>query len=144
MKPTKKKKNTYVIKQPVLGGYSAFELCQSTPLAVVTINGKPVDNKSGWLTSLDFPNPAAVNMVKSFGKLKPIMGEKLASTIIEYLDKETGEPVAMLFPTNEVMTRGDLADFLKCLNHKTRQDFFRQIKIRDNLLYKVIEKQNQK
>lgn len=144
MKPTKKKKNTYVIKQPVLGGDSAFELCQSTPLVVVEINGKPVENKSGWLTSLDFPNPAAVNMVKSFEKLKPIMGEKMASTIIEYLDKETGEPVAMLFPTNEVMTRGDLADFLKCLNHKTRQDFFRQIKIRDNLLYKVIEKQNQK
>ncbi len=144
MKPTKKKKNTYVIKQPVLGGYSTFELCQSTPLAVVTINGKPVDNKSGWLTSLDFPNPAATNMVKSFKELKPIMGERMASTIIEYLDKETGEPVAMLFPTNEVMTRGDLADFLKCLNHKTRQDFFRQIQIRERLLNNLKDKQNQK
>lgn len=141
MKPTKKKKNTYVIKQPVLDGYSAFELCQSTPLAVVTINGKPVDNKSGWLTSLDFPNPAAANMVKSFEKLKPIMGERLASTIIEYLDKETGEPVAMLFPTNEIMCKTGKEELKKYLNHKTRQDLRRQTQIREKFLNKLTTNQ---
>lgn len=143
MKPTKKRKNTYVIQQNVFVGYSVFELCQSTPLAVVEINGKSLEQKTGWLNSLDFPNPGAIDMIKSFKVLEPVMGKKLASTIVEYLDKETGEPVAMLFPTNDIMYREDLPDFLNRLNHMSRKDLHYQMMKRARYL-NLLQKNKQK
>ena len=140
---TKKKKNTYVVKiSAVMANLSAFELCDSTPMAVVTINGKPVQNASGaWMHCTPFPNPAASNMAKAFSKLEPLMGEKMASTIIEYLDKDTNDPVALLFPTNEIMCRNDLVDFMKRLNHASRHDLNRQMQIRERMMHQALTKQ---
>ena len=84
-------------------------------------------------------------MVGVFDKLEPVMGTRLASTIVEYLDKETNEPVAMLFPTNEIMYREDAShDFTSRLNHATRQDLKRQMSVREKYLKKLAENQNQK
>ena len=137
-----KKKNTYIVQQSVLGGYSVFELCRNTPLAIVEINGKTLEKGTGWLCSKNFPNPAAANMAKNFKTLKPIMGEMLASTIIEYLDKTTNEPIILVFPTNEVMCCGDLNDCIKRLNHQTRQDYHRQMRIREKYIRKILEKEH--
>ena len=65
MKPTKKRKNTYVIQQNVFGGYSVFELCQSTPLAVVEINGKSLEQKTGWLNR-HLRNSAALKLINGW------------------------------------------------------------------------------
>lgn len=145
MKPTKKKKNTYVITTSILGNLSLFGGCKSTPLVVVELNGKKMNQGTGWHSGTEFPNPAASNMVSVFDKLQPVMGTKLASTIIEYLDKETHEPVAMLFPTNEIMYRTDAGEnFMSRLNHASRQDLKRQMTVRERFLQKVVENQKQK
>lgn len=137
---TKKRKNTYVVKlKDVMADLNAFELCEKTPLAVVTLNGKPVQNAGTWMQCNQFPNPGAAHMISAFPELHPIMGEKMASTIIEYLDKDTSEPVAMLFPTNEIMCRDDLPDFTQRMNHASRQDLYRQMKIRDRILRQIME-----
>lgn len=144
MRETKKKKNTYVVHFSALNNLEVFEYCDTTPMRVVTVNGKSVQNISGWASMTQFPNPGAHNMVTAFKKLQPIMGEKLASTIVEYLDKDTYEPVAMLFPTNEIMCRTDVVDFMKRLNHASRKDLNRQIQIRDRMMRKMLENNKQK
>lgn len=145
MKPTKKKKNTYVIKYSVLADLTLFSDCPTTPLPVVSLNGKSVNNGGGWNSCTEFPNPAATDMIRKFDVLKPIMGEKLACTVVEYLDKSTDEPVAILFPTNVLMYREDFGTgFMRHLNHATRQDLKRQMSIRERLLSKLAENQNQK
>ncbi len=141
---TKKKKNTYVVKFSAFANLDLFEHCEYTPLTVVNVNGRPVKNMAGWIKATPFPNPCAHNMVSAYPKLKPIMGEKMACTIIEYLDKDTYEPVAMLFPTNEIICRTDLVDFMTRLNHATRRDLNRQIQIRDRIINKYQEQQKQK
>ena len=139
VKKTKKRKNTYVVK--INSTNELFELASETPLPIITLNGQPVADNSGWIKCESFPNPAAHNMVVSFPKLEPIMGEKLASTIIEYLDKDSNAPVAMLFPTNELIYRADLKNILSRLNAASRQDLKRQMQIRERILKQSIEKQ---
>ena len=152
-RPTRKKKNTYVVSlSNILGDLSVFE---ETPLAVVTLNGETVQNNTDWLKAIKFPNPGAKYMYQSHGRLSIIMGEKLASTIVEYLDKKTGEPILTLFPqnwlffnnskktavvwvekdgndtvfrfsANNTLTEQDIAEFDK-LNHASKQDLFAQV-----------------
>ena len=83
----KKDKNTYVVKIP--GSAFYYETQRSTPFIIETINGEPVVGQTNGLMRLDFPNPAAYKMACSFKIFKPVMGEKLARTIVEYLDKDT-------------------------------------------------------
>ena len=99
---THKKKNTYIVKvNNLMADTSAFGMCQNTPLPVIVQNGQRVQNGTGaWMRGTNFPNPAAASMQAEFDVLKPVMGEKLASMIIEYLDKDTGRPVLTLFPTS--------------------------------------------
>ena len=105
MKSTKKKKNTYVVNlDTTLCPLELFCLCKNTPMAVVTLNGEKLQENTNWNGSMLFPNPPATTMVNMYKQLKPIMGKKLASTIIEYHDKETKEPITFLFPTNEIST----------------------------------------
>lgn len=75
----------------------------------------------------------ATSQYKDFA---PIMG-KLAQTIIEYLDKDTNETVAILFPTNEIMCREDYPDFEKRLNHASRKDLQYQMKLREKYLKRI-------
>ena len=70
------------------------------------------------------------------------MGEKLARTIVEYLDKDTRETVALLFPTNRVVHNPMDPDFISRMNHATRRDFKRQMAIRQQFIDKINENQH--
>ena len=156
-KPTHKKKNTYIVQlTDMLVDFDAFSRCQNTIMHVATLNGKAMQPEGGWLRCAEFPNPCATIMTENFRKYKPIMGEKLASTIVEYLDKETGEPVLSLFPQNQVhfhktgingfvkitqeqdniclwLPRGTEQEPMR-LNHASRQDLFQQVMLRQDKL----------
>lgn len=141
-KMQKKKKNTYVIDCSNFD-YLIFSEQPTTPLIVLEKNGKPISSpdESKITPSIPFPNPCAYEMTSKYKEFKPIMG-KLAQTIVEYLDKDTNESIAILFPSNEIMYRKDYPDFKKRLNHASRQDLKKQLEIRQNFLEKL--KQNQK
>lgn len=139
---THKKKNTYIVKvNNLMADTSAFGMCKNTPLPVVVLNGQRVQNGTGaWMRGTNFPNPAAASMQAEFDVLKPVMGEKLASMIIEYLDKDTGRPVLTLFPTSAYVHDGyDEKDYMAHLNHASRQDLTHQLKIREQLIDKLIK-----
>ena len=98
-----KKKNTYIVcVKNLMADLSMHASCSTTPIAVITLNGKQVQNTGDWMNGTMFPNPMAANMQKVFKKLSPVMGETMASTIVEYLDKYNGKPVLTLFPQNAV------------------------------------------
>lgn len=136
----KKDKNTYVVKIP--GSAFYYKSQRSTPFIIETINGEPVVGQTNGLMRLDFPNPAAYKMACSFKIFKPVMGEKLARTIVEYLDKDTRETVALLFPTNRVVHNPMDPDFISRMNHATRRDFKRQMAIRQKFIDKINENQH--
>ena len=158
-KPTHKKKNTYIVQlSNVLASFNAFAACQETPLPVIILNGEQIQKPGDWMASKQFPNPCATKMAHDFKYCKPIMGEKIASTIVEYLDKETNEPAVTLFPQNQTyFHKSGISDIIKVtkqgeniniwfargaeidlarLNHASRQDFINQVLLRNNLLQK--------
>ena len=63
--------------------------------------------------------------------------KQTASTIIEYLDKETNQPVALLFPHGLHIKDGFEEKYMDCLNHATRRDLAKQINIRKNLIERL-------
>ena len=137
-KQTHKKKNTYKIEMSTpLYNPAMFQLCETTPMPVDQKNGTEI-SRDGWRTCALFPTYGAQKMIQMYKYTQPVMGD-LARTIVEYLDKESGEPVAYLFPT-ELYCAADLSR----LNHASRQDLMRQQRIRENLLKKLNEMQNQK
>jgi len=138
---TRKKKNTYIVNvNNLMADMSAFGMCKNTPLPVVVMNGQRMQNGAGaWMRGTNFPNPAAALMQAEFDSLEPVMGEKIASMIIEYLDKDTGRPVLTLFPTSAYVHDGYEKDYMAHLNHASRQDLTNQIKIREQLIDKLIK-----
>ena len=138
---THKKKNTYIVRvNNLMADMSAFGMCKNTPLPIVVLNGQRVQNGAGaWWRGTLFPNPAAALMQAEFDSLAPVMGNKMASTIIEYLDKDTGRPVLTLFPTSAYVHDGYEQDYMSHLNHASRQDLTHQIKIREQLIDKMIK-----
>ncbi len=143
-KPTKKKKNTVVIRFSPLYDATLFEGCQSTPLAVVKRNGVQVQNETGWMSCTNFPNPCAFNMAAEYKSLAPVMGP-LSRTITQYLDKDTGQPVLMLFPTTDVyIYDGYETDYLQHLNHASRRDFYNQVNKLSKLIDMALARQMQR
>ena len=132
---TSKKKNTYIIQlEKLFAQPELFDLCQSTPLIVVRKNGAETQNaRCGFMSATAFPNPGASEMVAKFKALKPVMQET-ASTIIEYLDKETGAPVIQLFPTHIQIFEGFADNWYERLNHASRRDFDFQLAKRNKAL----------
>ena len=101
-------------------------------LSKCTINGTKQETRTGRLPAQQFPIPCANRAVLKFTKTKEAMGETLASTIIEYLDKYTLEPVAYIFPDEVYICDGYKEEknkmyFLDRLNHATKRDFIREI-----------------
>lgn len=139
MKNSKKLKTTYVcqIKNTMMSP-GVFSLCKTTPMPVVIVNGEQIQNTSGYISSQRFPNPGANNMTIHFKDLEPIMGERLASTIVEYLDKTTKEPIICLYPTNDIAFKGTSFEAaVERLNHATRRDLKRQIEKREPYVKKM-------
>lgn len=135
VKQMPKKKNTYSIKFSHLINYEDFLYCLNTPLVVITKNGHPI-KQTGWDTAQSFPNPGAVRMGVNFELLRSVMGKKMATTIIEYLDKETNKPVVTLFPTYIHIHPEYTNGYLKHLNHASRKDLNYQIQLRFKALQK--------
>ena len=122
----KKKKNVYNVKvKGLLLDWRVFEEKDKMPLTVVSINGKKVEERS-WNETVMFENPVAFETIRNFEQNIEIFGEKLASTIIVYNDKDTGEPVITLNPMLGV-SHNDINVDIKRLNHEGRKDFFRQV-----------------
>ena len=129
-------KNTYTITSSVLTDLTLFELCQETPLPVITINGKEQNQSSGFVSCKNFPNPCATSMAAKYKINTEVFGQKIAKTIIEYLDKETNQPVVLVFPNMMHVFDGFEENYLERLNHATRRDLLAQIKLRENLIAK--------
>lgn len=135
-----KKKNTYSIKISHMVNYAMFELCKKTPLVIAKKNGTEIKHTSTWDVATEFPNPNALVMGMHFKLLKDQIGERLATTIIEYLDKETNKPVISLFPTGAHIHDGYKNDYEQHLNHASRKDLAYQIMLRRQ----AFEKANQR
>lgn len=133
-KPTKKMKNTYIVHLNTMTMPGAHELCQSTPLPVIKINGVETENAHcGFMSCTNFPNPGASTIEKLYfyaPEWRIIMGKKITTTIIEYMDKQSEKPVLMLFPNGKVQSLVDNEDANKVigtrLNHASRRDFMYQ------------------
>lgn len=140
-----KHKNTYIVKiDGIMANLQAFAMCDHTPLPVVTFNGAPVkQNAGGWMNSVRFPNPGASYMQSEYNSIVPHFGEKLASTIVEYLDKDNGAPVAYLYPTIIAICDGYDETYEKHLNHATRRDLANQITKR-RIAWSKMNLQNQR
>jgi hypothetical protein len=67
------------------------------------------------------------------------MGEKIASTIIEYLDKETNEPVVQLYPSSYYVFNDD-ENFLNRLNHASKRNFQRELEKRLKIVNASVQK----
>lgn len=131
--PTKKLKNTYVVTFDTLMDERVWQLCPTSKLAVVKIDGESVADKGGFRSLTDFPNPFAYRMVCAYKDLAPVMGKDLAGTIVVYGDKTDKETACvMLFPNNEVAVYGK--DGLKRLNHASRRDLKYQMTKRQKYL----------
>lgn len=138
--PTHKKKNTYIVKvNNLMADTSVFELCKYTPLPVTVLNGKDVQKPHNiWMGATKFPNPGAVCMQSEFKTIAPVMGPKIASTVIEYLDKANNRPVLTLFPTSAYVHDGYENDYMSHLNHASRRDLAHQIKIREQMMNQIL------
>jgi hypothetical protein len=62
------------------------------------------------------------------------MGPKIATTIIEYLDKETNKPVVQLYPESIYIYPEYGAEYKSHLNHATRRDLNKEIEKRMRLI----------
>lgn len=139
--PTRKKKITYTIKYSLFRAPCLWEWCKETPLYAETINGQPQKKEGLCVTLTNFPNPGAYYMAAERDTLPQIMGKKMATTIIEYLDKETNKPVATVFPTTVHIHDGYTpTDYKQHLNHASRKDFDYQLMIRRQALEKAKQK----
>lgn len=130
---SQKKKNTYIINFNTFCDYDLFSGCKEVPMAVKCENSKITETLGGFVETKKFPNPCAAEMAINHKKNSEIMGDKIASTVIEYLDKETGKPVVQLYP-DAYHVFDDDDNFRDRLNHASRRDFKRQIEKRLLLL----------
>ncbi|MFQ6702599.1 MAG: hypothetical protein ACLRFO_00140 [Alphaproteobacteria bacterium] len=137
---SKKKKNTYQIQFSPFAPLGLFEGCKTTPMAVIILNGKHVQT-SDWLKFTKFPNPGASDMATKHAVLREIMGKKISTQIIEYLDKYTGKPVVQLYPEMMYIFDGYKQDYMSHLNHASRRDLNKQIALRERLISEFMARQ---
>ena len=138
---SKKKKNTYTVVFSSFTPTHLFVMCQETPLGLATENGKQLSTDGGWIRCKQFPNPAAAEMARDYPRFREIMGEKLSTTIIEYLDKYTGKPVVQVYPNMVYLFDGYEQDFKSHLNHASRRDFEHQLALRKKIFKQATQNQ---
>ena len=130
---TKKKKNTIIVEMSQFNNPAYFSLCKRTPLRAIKVNGEELKQPdTDWVNTMLFPNPCAAEM-KNISEQLSKVDSVVANTIIEYLDKDTGELVITLFPHGGVTEDKYDEDYEQHLNHATRQDLKRQIELRRKL-----------
>lgn len=131
---SKKKKNTYQVQFSPFAALHLFELCKNTPMAVVVLNGKKVQENTGFLSCTEFPNPCATRMAANQRFLSEALGSKISTQIIEYLDKATGNPVIQVYPDSFYIFDGYEENCMSHLNHASRRDLKKQIALRERLI----------
>lgn len=130
------KKKTYRLKlNNILADFGLFQMCDFTPIPVLQVNGEIVQKTTGWMNSTEFPNPAATKMTTLFERNKKVLGETLASTVVDYKDKTTGQTIMMLFPDGTVMKTVE-GDPMQYLNHDSKKDYLFQLGLRTKLFEK--------
>ncbi|MEE1111239.1 MAG: hypothetical protein UIH99_03430 [Alphaproteobacteria bacterium] len=135
-------KTTYNIKFGSFMPNAFFGMCYETPMAVIKINGVEQKTKTGWLGAVNFPNPCAYEMSVHQEQLQTVMGPDIATTIIEYKDCKTKDPVALLFPNALHVFDEYEKDYRKHLNNATLKDLDYEMAIRVALVEKY-KKDNQ-
>ncbi len=138
---SQKKKNTYQIRYSHFCDLTLFEMCKTTPLGVITLNGYPINAQNGWAVCTQFPNPCACDMAKKKDILREIMGPKISTQIIEYLDKKTGEPVCQIYPEMLYVFDEYENNYMEHLNHASRRDLSKQIALREKLISDFLARQ---
>ena len=147
MAKSKKKKNTYQVQFSLFTPNPQYENTKTVPLPVKFLNGIQQQLDTKWIVFKEFHNPCAYLMTVNFPDLRSIMGAKISTTIIEYLDKSTGEPVLQLYPDMIHVFDGYESDYMSHLNHASRRDLDRQISLRDRLISEYMlsmKKQNKR
>ncbi len=127
---SKKQKNTYILSFNTLINKGIFSMCKATPVPLIYINGEKQESNTGWIKTKDFPNPSANEMAQRYIENAQKMGDKIATTVIEYLDKDTKQPVLQLYPTTIHIFSGYEQNYKSHLNHATRRDLDKEIKKR--------------
>ena len=138
---SKKKKNTYTIAFSAFYDATLFSMCKNTPLGVASLNGQQIQNKSGWISCTEFPNPCATRMAAKQHLLAEALGTKISTQIIEYLDKATGKPVVQVYPDSVHIFDGYEENYMSHLNHATRRDLEKQIALRERLISEFMARQ---
>ena len=131
-------KNTYVfeINHNVAGRFERG-LFNPAELAVVRKNGEHTYSQKNILTDGTVDASHMHNMIQCYDMLEPHMGI-IAATAIEYLDKDTGNPVIILFPASAHICREyDHKTYSNHLNHAARRDLAYQIQLRNIMIERV-------
>ncbi len=139
-KPSHKKKTTYTIRlRNVIITPTMFTTCENVTLPISAVNGQSTKRPDGKLfKTVEFPRTYATQLVQNYNALTPHINERLARTIIEYYDKYTGQPVVQLYPEQVYVFDSYGTDYLKHLNHASRQDFMYQLKLRKRALKQML------
>lgn len=131
---SKKKKNTYIVNFNILLNMDLFSMCKTTPIPISIINGQIQNKNNTCIKSIEFPNPYANEMMIGHDRIQKKMGDKISSTIIEYLDKDTLKPVVYVYPESVHVRQEYKQNFLQHLNHATERDFIKEVNKRNYIL----------
>ncbi len=87
-----------------------------------------------------FTRSGASLIQTEYNEIVPYFGSDLARTVIEYLDKDTGKPVILLFPTTIHIFDGyNEKNYIQHLSRRAQNDFYRQMEIRTAMIDKYIQ-----
>ncbi len=112
----KEKKDTYTI---ALDG--------TVGLNIVTVNGHVAGRD---VCAPMIPMAELAQMYTEHTEMTFIYGRKMATTIIEYRDKDTNAPIAVIYPQGFFVYPGYESNYRSRMNHATRRDFEYQIRRR--------------
>ncbi len=139
---SKKHKTTFVIETiQYLNDDSIFktDILNKTCLTMGILNGHKLRNNIYKIHKSFFPNPGATALIKNFDILAPVMGAKMAATIIEYNDTVNDDPVVTLYPDGSIHIEEpyNLFTYRKFLNHATRRDLKYQRNLRQQFMSQI-------
>lgn len=75
-----------------------------------------------------------------YNEIVPYFGFDLARTVIEYLDKDTGAPVIMLFPTTTHIFDGyNEKNYIQHLSRRAQNDLYKEMELRASMIDNYIK-----
>lgn len=139
VKKSSKKKNTYILQIPeMLMPSHKIGIPKNIPLPLIIKNGKNIQSDYGVTATKYFPTTDVCHMQWEYVATQRYMGQKLASTVVEYLDKETNKPVLILFPTTCHIFKEYSKNYMSRLNHASRRDLEYEMQKRSRLIESML------